>query len=329
MQNVYFSKIIDIESVLDKIFFEDVTGERVGIKVHFGEKNCSTFVPAKYVRRVCDYVRKRGGEPVLIETNVLYRGERMKANSHIALARSHGFDFAEIDILDGKMGENSVDYPMGLKHYTRASVGGNLKNYKKLIVVSHFKGHIQTGFGGAIKNVGMGLASRGGKLKIHASRPPRISFIKCDKCETCVNQCQGDAITLGTFPRIDAGKCESCGMCIAQCPKKAVSPRWLSSSFRTVQERIVEYAYAVTRQHEMIYLNFAINLTRNCDCVNHEQSVIAKDVGLFGGGDLLATETATYDRVNNKRRLYRQGAQLKYGKKVRLGEDSYRIIDVE
>jgi uncharacterized Fe-S center protein len=118
-------------------------------------------------------------------------------------------------------------------------------------------------------------------------------------------------------------------MCIAQCPKKAVSPRWLSSSFRTVQERIVEYAYAVTKQHEMIFLNFAINLTRNCDCMNKEQKTIAKDVGLFGGSDLLATETATYDRVNSNRKLYRKGAQLKYGKKVGLGDDGYRIVNVD
>lgn len=328
MQNVYFSQSIDIELVLDKIFFNDIKGERIGIKVHFGERDCSTFVPAHYIRRVCDYVRKHGGEPVLIETNVLYRGERMKANTHIALARSHGFNFAEIDILDGKMGENSVKYPMKLKHFASASVGGNLKKYNKLIVVSHFKGHIQTGFGGAIKNVGMGLASRGGKLRIHASKPPRINFIKCDNCETCVNQCQGDAITLGFFPKIDPDKCESCGMCIAQCPKKAISPRWLSSSFRTVQERIVEYAFAVTKQHEMIFLNFAVNLTRNCDCINREQKPVARDVGLFGSKDLLAVDTATYDSVNKHRRLFRKGAQLIYGKRVKLGEDSYRIIDV-
>lgn len=329
MQDVFFSKQINIEAVLDKIFFDNIKGQTIGIKVHFGERGCTTFVPAKHVRRVCEYVRKRGGEPVLIETNVLYRGERTKDKSHRRLAKEHGFDFAEIDILDGKMGEHSVQYPVGLKHYTGASLGGNLKKYDKIIVVSHFKGHILTGFGGAIKNLGMGLASRGGKLKIHASRPPKFNFITCDKCGTCVENCQGDAITLGWFPKADKNKCESCGMCIAICPKKSVRTPWLSSSFRTVTERIVEYAYAVTRQHELIYLNFAINMTRNCDCVNHEQKVIAPDAGLFGSRDILAVETATREAVNKKRQVYRGDRQLAYARKTRIGDPEYKIVEVK
>lgn len=329
MQNVFYSKQLDIDAVLDRIFFDSVRGQKVGIKVHFGERGCTTFVPAEHVKRVCEYVRKRGGEPVLIETNVLYRGERTKDRSHRKLARDHGFDFAEIDILDGRMGENEVKYPVNLKHFKEASVGGNLPKYDKIIVVSHFKGHILTGFGGAMKNLGMGLASRGGKLKIHASRPPKINFITCDKCGTCVENCQGDAITLGWFPKADRNKCESCGMCIAICPKSAIRTPWLSSSFRTVTERIVEYAYAVVQKHDMIFLNFAINLTRNCDCVNHEQRPIAPDTGLFGSRDILAVETAARDAVNKKRNVYRGERQLQYAKKIGIGDDEHKLIDVD
>jgi uncharacterized Fe-S center protein len=329
MQNVFFSKQLNIEKVLDKIFFDDIKGQRVGIKVHFGERGCKTYVPSKYSKRVCEYVSERGGVPVLIETNVLYRGERTRAETHQKLAREHGFDFAEIDILDGDPKKSESPYPVGLKHFTEAYVGGHLKNYDKIIVVSHFKGHILSGFGGAIKNVGMGMASRKGKLRIHASRSPVINPIKCDKCGLCVKKCQGQSITLGFIPKIDKRKCQSCSGCIAICPKGAVMTPWWSSSFRTVVERMVEYAYAVTKQHEMIYLNFAINLTRNCDCLSRPQKIISEDVGLFGSKDILAVDKASLDAVNADRKVYRSGEKIKYAGKVRIGDSGYRIVDVD
>ncbi|UCH89198.1 MAG: DUF362 domain-containing protein [Thermoplasmata archaeon] len=329
MSDVYFTKKLDIEGVLDKIFFGDVSGQRVGIKVHFGEKGCTTFVPAKHIKRICDYVEKRGGTPVLLETNVLYRGERTRASTHIKLAKEHGFDFAKIDILDGEDGVLEEAYPVGLAHYTEAYIGGSLKKYDKLIVASHFKGHILTGFAGCIKNTGMGLATRKGKLRIHASRPPLIRPLKCNKCGLCVKSCQGDAITLGFIPRIDKTKCQSCSRCIALCSKRAIITPFWSASFKTASERIVEYAYAVQKQHELIYLNFAINITRNCDCMGRAQKPIMKDVGLFGSKDLLTVDLAAWERVKDSGHEFRSKNTVRYAKKVRLGEGKYKLIDLD
>jgi uncharacterized Fe-S center protein len=329
MNDVYFSEKVNVEAVLDKIFYEDVKGQRIGIKVHFGERGCKTFVSAEHIKRICDYVEARGGTPVLIETNVLYRGERTRAASHIKLAREHGFDFAEIDILDGDEGEFVANYPVGLKHFTEAYIGGSLKNYDKVIVASHFKGHILTGFAGCIKNLGMGCASRKGKLRIHASRSPIIRPLKCNKCGICVKDCQGDAITLGAIPRINKQKCEVCSRCIAQCPKGAILIPFWSASFKTASERIVEYAHALTKKHDLIFLNYAINITRNCDCMNRPQKPIMKDVGLFGSKDLLAVDLATCEMAKEKGHEFKTRNQEEYARKIGLGDGKFKLVKLD
>lgn len=329
MQKIFFSKKVDSTAVLDKLFFDDVKDQRIGVKVHFGEKGCKTFLQPEHIKRICEYVSRRGGEPVLIESNVLYRGERTRASTHVKLAKAHGFDFAEIDIIDGEDSKSELVYPVGLKHFINAYVGGSLENYDKIIVATHFKGHILSGFGGTIKNIGMGMATRKGKLRIHASRPPRINPITCNKCGICVRKCNGEAIILGMLPKIDKAKCQNCGGCIAICPKGAVMTPWMSSSFRTVSERMVEYAYAVSKKHEMIYLNYTINITKNCDCISRPQKVVIKDVGLFGSRDMLAVELAAREGVRKNGYNMKGENQLRYGKEIGLGEEEYEIVDVD
>lgn len=170
-QQVYFSQ--EFQNVLDKLESQlRGLGKKVGIKTHFGKEDCDTYINPEYVKSLYDKLVSLGKKPTLIECNVLYKGKRTHTSSHKALAGEHGFDFAEIDILDGEDGSEYVELPVepaGSKEgensvIGKAKIGAAVKNYDSIVVLSHFKGHIAAGYGGAFKNLGMGLGSRAGKL---------------------------------------------------------------------------------------------------------------------------------------------------------------------
>ena len=154
---VFFIKVDEIKKIRDILpKFEP----SLGVKVHFGERGCDTFVPAKYIKTITDNLDK----PTFIETSVLYKSPRRTASGHREVAQEHGFNWLPIDFLDGEEGDNSLETKINGKYFKECFLGKNLDKYKELLVVSHFKGHSSAGFGGAIKNLAMGLGSRQGKL---------------------------------------------------------------------------------------------------------------------------------------------------------------------
>lgn len=325
MNKVNFAQ--DIDPVLKNIDFSKL-GNNVAIKVHFGEQGCNTYLDPELVRKVYQKIEDSGKKATLIECNVLYKGSRVNTASHIATALSHGFTDMDIDILDGEAGEDFVELD-GCK------IGAGIKKYDSLVVVSHFKGHMAAGFGGAIKNVGMGLGSRAGKLHMHSQVMPKILDDKCIGCGICADNCNADAITVqNRIAVIDEKKCEGCAMCIAVCPTGAASVPWQGGTHDRLQEMIAKYTKAVLDLFpDAIFLNVLKNITPLCDCMGQAQTPMMSDVGILSGTDIVAIDRASLDLADE----YSHGKfsainnvdkdkQIEFARLAGLGSQEYELV---
>jgi len=326
MPNVYYSKTI--ERILDKIDYS-MLGKRVAIKIHFGERGCNTYIRPSLVKKAYDKITSLGKEAALVECNVLYKGSRVNRKEHIKTALSHGFDMP-IDILDGEQGKDFIEID-GCK------VGKGLKNYDSLVVLTHFKGHMAAGFGGAIKNTGMGLGSRAGKLYMHSSIKPSIEE-KCIGCGVCAENCNAKAISLiNGKAHIDNNKCEGCAMCIAVCKSYAVSIPWHGRTSAELQKKIAEYSAALLSQFSSpIFINVLQNLTKECDCMGIEQEPLIPDIGILYSTDIVAVEQASLDLVKkhssgrfNNLNFSKKNKMIEFAEEFNLGTSKYELISLE
>lgn len=307
-------------------------GEDVAIKVHFGEKRCDTHVRPELVKAVYDAVVNTGRTAALVECNVLYRGSRTNREDHIKTARDHGFTFAPIDILDGARGEESITVGT-------AKLGAGLKKYDSMIVITHFKGHMMAGYGGALKNIGMGLGSRAGKFDMHCSVRPSVVEKKCTGCGTCAQNCDVKAIRVsGGTAKIDPDACVGCAMCIAVCPTGAVTIPWGSSNSEQVIKKIVDYAKAVMTvipKKRMLFINVLEKITKDCDCMNTKQEPIITDIGLLLSDDPVSIDQASLELIDPASggrfsQLHGVDTRLstRYAQEQGLGEAGYTLVDV-
>ena len=325
MSKVYFSK--NVENVLDLLDDVDL-GETVGIKVHFGEKGCTTYMNPKIVRKVYEKVLSLGKKASLVETNVLYKGSRTNSKEHIKTAIEHGFDFAPIDFLDGENGEEFVE--VGL---SKVKLGKGSSKYDSMIVISHFTGHICAGFGGGIKNISMGLASRGGKLHMHSDGVLKVDSSKCSCCGKCLSVCNFSAVDIEDgCANINSSLCVGCAGCTGVCPEGAV--RWEGCSSEDLQRKIVDYALASKEVvGKMVFINILEDITLSCDCLNLKQEKFIEDVGILYSDDVVSIDNASVDLVDDKscgkfKELKDGGLQLSYGCERGLEEEEYELIDV-
>ncbi|MGV8168894.1 MAG: DUF362 domain-containing protein [Candidatus Nanoarchaeia archaeon] len=341
MSKVYFKKVkySDTDKVnaavlelLKKIVEDEklILDKKIALKVHFGEKGNETFISPKNFDSLINYLGSKKVEASFIETNALYRGERMTRDAHIALAREHGFTQLPIIIADGEHGENSVDVDINMKYFARCRIGREFSNYSQFIVLSHFKGHILAGFGGAIKQLAMGFAARGGKLDQHANSVPTLNPLKCVKCMTCTKHCPVDALDIGVIPRIRKNKCIGCATCIAVCPHKAIGINWLSTLPKTFKEKMCEYAFAAQKGKKNIYINFALNIAKGCDCDGSKMKPIAKDLGVFISLDPVAIDSACMDLVDESegKKVFKGRSILDYAEQIGLGRKEYQLIEL-
>lgn len=331
MSSVKFSK--ELDNILDQIDESKLEG-KVGIKVHFGERGCQTYIDPKVVKAVYKKVTGLGHKAALIECNVLYKGSRTNKKDHIKTAHDHGFDFAPIDILDGEEGDDTVELD-GKGNVEKAKIGAGIKDYDSLIILSHFKGHTAAGFGGAFKNLGMGLGSRAGKLHMHSDVSPSIDKSKCTKCGVCIENCDVDAIKMTSKgAEIDSEKCIGCAMCIAVCEFGAVSIPWGGSTNEKLQEKIVDYSQAIINylDDNLVYINVLDNITKDCDCMGTKQTPIATNIGFTYSTDPVAIDKASLDIVNketdekfDKFNTVDNKHMLIYAEKQKVGNLDYKI----
>ncbi|MBB6218335.1 hypothetical protein HNQ80_004499 [Anaerosolibacter carboniphilus] len=321
----------DALKLLQKVVTE--TGHQfekeVPLKVHFGEKGNTTFIPAVCYDETIDYLMKNGVSTSYIETNVLYRGSRTTSDSHIQTARSHGFTQIPIIIADGEVGTEYDEIEINKEYIDRCKIGKAYGNYKQFIVMSHFKGHIEAGFGGALKQLSMGFAARGGKLAQHSGISPIVNAEKCVGCDLCVSKCDFDAIYRTDSAVIDESKCIGCAGCIAVCPKGAIRNTWGGSNFL---EKMAEYAYGAAKDKDIIYITFLHNITKDCDCMGKAMKPIAENIGILAGKDPVALDTACLDLVqkNSGEKLFENGRiSLSHAEKIGLGSMQYQLIEVK
>lgn len=301
----------------------------VPIKVHFGEKGNTTFVPATTYDPLIDFLQDKGVETSFIETNVLYRGPRTQKTTHVALAKAHGFDRIPIIIADGDQGEASVDVPINKEFFDVCKIGEGFMPYDQIIVCSHFKGHGMAGFGGAIKQLAMGFASRGGKMAQHAKMVPTVSGKQCVSCGKCLAKCDVKAITMPDKAVISPDRCIGCAGCIATCPVGAIKNDWSADAFK---EKVAEYAYGAGYGKRFIYINFVMNITEECDCMGVHMHKIAKDVAVMASLDPVALDTASLDLLqkNHGQALFDSGrVTLSHAEKIGLGTRAYTLVEIE
>ncbi len=317
--------------------------DQVVMKLHFGEEGNTGFVKPEWVRVFSLNIKQAQAVPVMAETNTLYRGQRTNSKDHLALAARHGFTLektaAAISIPEDKP-ENVRDVSVQQTHIKTAKIIKVFLEADVLVVLSHFKGHLMTGFGGAVKNVGMGCASREGKLAQHGGVAPFVSQDGCVGCGECVQVCPADAITLDDdLAFIDGGRCIGCASCIAACPQEAIDVPWEAGG-ETIQEKMVEYAKAVLdpRQGKTVFVNFAVKITKECDCLAKDDPRICPDIGFFASLDPVSVDKACYDQVLaacgrdvlKEAHPHRDGMkQLLYAEQLGLGRMEYELMEVE
>ena len=291
---------------MDAIDFKD---KFVAIKIHFGERGNLSFIRPNFVRALALEIKRLGGRPFLTDCNTLYVGYRRDALSHLETAALNGFNptttACEILIGDGLKGTDEAVVPVpGGRDVKEARIGRAVMDADIVISLNHFKGHEALGFGGALKNIGMGCASRAGKMDQHSDSKPVVDPAKCIACRLCASVCAHAAHDFSTGKaRIDPAKCVGCGLCVSRCPRDAIEPDWSNESTGAIDRKMVEYALATLHGRPHFHLSLAIDISPNCDCHPENDAPIVPDVGFFASFDPVAIDQACADAVNRQPRI--------------------------
>lgn len=279
----------------------DMTKKLVAIKIHFGEPGNLTYLRPNYAKVVADVVKELGGVPFLTDCNTLYPGRRKNALEHIDAAYENGFSpfstGCNVIIADGLKGTDDVEVPVeGAQYIKTAKIGRAIMDADVFISLSHFKGHEATGFGGAIKNIGMGCGSRRGKMEQHSDGKITVNAKRCVGCKMCAKQCGSDAISFGPDKKmvIDYDKCVGCGRCIGACNFDAISSIDDSAN-ADLNRKMAEYAKAVVTGRPQFHISLVIDISPTCDCHDGNDTPILPDVGMFASFDPVALDQACVD----------------------------------
>jgi len=336
--NDKLESLLEKSQVLDFIRKE----QKVAVKLHFGEEGNAGFVRPEHVRVICAEIVSKGSTAFLSDANTLYRGRRLNSKDHLALAHEHGFtkEAVGIDIIipDDTKKENIVDVQINQKFIKTAKLVRFFIDADALVVVSHFKGHILTGFGGALKNIGMGCATRKGKLAQHCDVSPVVYADKCTGCGECEIVCPVGAIQIkNNKSALDSAKCIGCASCMAVCPTMAMFVDIEAGD--KVQEKMAEYSLAVLRDKKgkAGFFNFAIRINKECDCWGMENPSIAPDVGILASLDPVSIDKASFDLVNKAcgKDIFKAAhpeqdgmKQLAHAQEIGLGNLDYDLIEL-
>lgn len=335
----------------------DFQDKFVAIKLHFGEPGNLAFLRPNWARTVADFVKERGGKPFLTDCNTLYVGGRKNALDHMDSAMLNGFNpmttGCQIIIGDGLKGSDEVEVPVvGGEYVKNAKIGRAVMDADVFISLTHFKGHEEAGFGGCLKNIGMGCGSRAGKMEQHNAGKPHVAEKHCIGCGQCRRICaHGAPIIENGKAYIDHDKCVGCGRCIAVCPKNAVQINWDETTIN-LNRKIAEYTKAVVDGRPCFHISLVIDVSPNCDCRPENDMAIVPNVGMFASFDPVALDMACVDAVNAQTPLRGSAADdahakahvhdhfqrlhpdtnwrscLEHGEKIGIGTREYELIKI-
>ena len=282
----------------------DFKNQFVAIKIHFGEPGNLAYIRPNYAARLVSLLRELGAKPFLTDCNTLYSGRRSNAVDHLQSAMENGFNpmsaGCNVIIADGVKGTDYREIEIDGQYCKAPKIGAAIADADIIISMNHFKGHEQAGFGGALKNLGMGCASVGGKLELHCASQPRIDTEACKGCNICVKHCAHDAIHLNNNRKaeIDYERCVGCGQCVALCQYDGAVMGEGDTSER-LNYKIDEYTKAVLADKPHFHVSFIMNVSPECDCWNHNDAAIIPDLGIAASFDPVALDKACADMVIN------------------------------
>ena len=279
----------------------DFNKKMVAIKIHFGEPGNMAYLRPNYAAVVVKMIQEKGGLPFLTDSNTLYKGRRSNGIDHLQSAMENGFNplatGCNVVIADGIKGTDYREIEINQKHCKTAKIGSAIADADVFISLTHFKGHEMAGFGGCIKNVGMGSGSIGGKLEMHSSSKPKINEVNCTACRVCEKNCAHDAIhVVNKKAVIDYNKCVGCGQCIAVCVYDAAQAQFDAAN---TQEKMAEYALAILKDKPAFHVNFIMDISPNCDCWHFNDAPIAPNIGIVASFDPVAIDMASVKMVND------------------------------
>lgn len=317
------------------------TEDLLALKIHFGEDKNTTHIQPKILKPLISELKSKSAKPFFTDTCVLYRGRRSDAVNHLLLAEEHGFTVqntgAPVIIADGLRGRNEIEVDIPGKFFTKVSIATEAVIANAMFVFTHVTGHIAAGIGGAVKNLGMGLASRKGKLRQHSSVKPSIHISKCTGCGQCLIWCPEHAISMnGNVARIDHKICIGCGECLTVCHFGAVNYNWQTSS-QDLQRKMTEHALGAiqNKKDKTYFFNFITNVTKDCDCLSKAQHRMIDDIGILASKDPIAIDKASLDLIEQQAGKSLSSMayssidpllQLKHGEEIGLGSMEYELV---
>lgn len=282
----------------------DFDKKMVAIKIHFGEPGNISYLRPNYAKVVVDEVKKLGGMPFLTDCNTLYVGRRKNALDHLDAAYENGFSpfstGCHAIIADGLKGTDDIEVPViGGELCKTAKIGRAIMDADIFISLSHFKGHELTGFGGCLKNIGMGCGSRAGKMEQHKSGKPTVDAKACRSCGMCAKNCAHGAISFDEQRKaqIDHDRCVGCGRCLGSCNFDAIFNE-NDSANDELNKKIAEYSKAVIDGRPNFHINLVLDVSPYCDCHAENDLPIIPDVGMFASFDPVALDQACADACN-------------------------------
>ena len=337
----------------------DFKNKYVAIKIHFGEPGNLAYLRPNYAKVIADVVKELGGKPFLTDCNTLYVGGRKNALDHIDTAYLNGFTpfstGCNVIIADGLKGTDEAYVDINQEYVKTAKIGRAIMDADIIISLNHFKGHEATGFGGAIKNIGMGCGSRAGKMEMHSAGKPEVILEHCKKCKQCIKICAHGAISYNEEGKaqINHSKCVGCGRCIGICNFDAItSPN--DEAVDILNRKMTEYAYAVVKDRPQFHISLICDVSPNCDCHAENDAPIVPNIGLLASYDMVALDKACADLVNKqtaftnsqlgehiKQNINEKDnfhinhpdtnweSQIEHGEKIGLGNSNYELIEIK
>lgn len=339
----------------------DFEGKLVAVKAHFGELGNVSYLRPNYAKAVIDVIKELGGKPFLTDCNTLYVGSRKNAIEHLECAWENGFSplstGCPIIIADGLKGTDDIDVPVDGEYCKTAKIGQAVMDADIVISLSHFKGHEDAGFGGTLKNIGMGCGSRAGKADMHNSGKPTIDQDLCRGCKGCLKACANNGLKYDEKLHkmsIDDNNCLGCGRCLGECNFDAISFR-SSNAVEVLDAKIAEYTKAVIQNRPHFHINIIIDVSPYCDCHSENDAPILPNIGMFASFDPVAIDQACADAClaatpfENSQigdNLKKEGSvdyhdhfknsspesewkfQLSHGEKIGIGSREYELIEI-
>jgi len=346
---VYFSKLKKgqsradcLKTLLDMIeahLSEFKSQSFVGIKMTVGDEKNTGYIKPELVKILIDDLKSCGARPFVFDTNVIYKGKRQNAVDHLNLAYRKGFTPDNLGcpyiIADSVFGTDSKTIKVNFKNIKEIRVPSLIEVLDDLVVLTHVTGHMMSGFAGSIKNVAMGMSSRAGKQIQHSSLKPVIKKGDCTLCGCCIEICPASAISeRGDIAYINSKLCIGCCECISACKFDAIKINW-HEDVNVFVEKMAEYACGILSQiKRKVFINFAFDITEECDCLSGDNPIIIEDKGIFASDDILAVDKACYDMLIEDKDIFaRRGKRghylhhFQYAKEIGLGNMDYKLVD--